>query len=113
MEENEEIKKDIDDVEEDHREEGESIDDDLKQEDKDPEDEAIDNEIAEDHREEGESLEDLKNALKNALYENSLLKEQLARTTKERDEAHNAFLRSGRDYEEKERNYASIVSDIR
>lgn len=114
MNEEEKVEKAFDDAEEDHREEGESIEDDLKQSDKDPEDKAIDNEIAEDHREEGESLEDLKNALKNALYENSMLKEQLTRTTKERDEANDAFLNSGKDYEkENKRDYASIVSDIR
>lgn len=114
MDDKEKIEKALDDVEEDHREEGESIKDDLSQPDKDPEDRAIDNEIAEDHREEGESLEDLKNALKNALYENSMLKERLTRTERERDEANNAFLKSSRESEEnKKRDYASIVSDIK
>lgn len=103
----EDIKKALDDVLEDHREEGESINDDLNQEDKDPKDRAIDNEIAEDHREEGESLEDLKAIILSQAKE-------IERLTRERDEAHNVFMNEGREYEEdEERSYKSMIKNIK
>lgn len=72
------------------------------------------NNETEEEREESESVDDIKNALKNALYENSMLKERLTRAEKERDEASNAFLRSSRETEtSKQRDYASIIGDIK
>lgn len=97
----EEIDKSLNDLEEDHREEGESIYDDLQNTD-DLEDKSIDNEIAEDHREEGESIEDLK-------YEIQGLKSEIERLTRERDEANSRFLRGSKEYEPYKRDYESIV----
>ena len=100
----EEIKKALNDVEEDHREEGESIADEPNN--------STTNDIAEDHREEGESIEDLKEALKTALYDKSVLQAELERVTKERDEAHNAFLNSSKEVKN-ERSYNSIIGDVK
>ena len=102
------VDKAIDDLEEDHREEGEAIYDDLKSGDS-----ASKNDIAEDHREEGESIEDLKEALKQALYENSMLKQDITKVTAERDEAHKIFLSSGKDPNPNKRTYNSIMEDIK
>lgn len=85
------IEKDINDIDEDHRELGESIEDAYKETD-DNGDKAV-NDIAEDHREEGESMEDLKKQIADLISEN-------ARLRKERDEAHNAFLSGGKDIKE-------------
>ena len=100
-----EIVKALNDVEEDHREEGESIA-------QEPDTQTT-NDIAEDHREEGESLEDLKEALKTALYDNSVLKAENERLTKERDDAHNAFLNSSKEVKKNERSYNSILGDMK
>lgn len=98
-----EIVKALNDVEEDHRE-GESIA-------QEPDTQTT-NDIAEDHRE-GESLEDLKEALKTALYDNSVLKAENERLTKERDDAHNAFLNSSKEVKKNERSYNSILGDMK
>ena len=100
-----EIMKALNDVEEDHREEGESIS-------KEPDTQNT-NDIAEDHREEGESIDDLREALKTALYDKSILQAELERVTKERDEAHNAFLNSSKEVNKNERSYNSILGDIK
>ena len=105
-EDEEEIKKALDDVEEDHREEGESIEDDLKSNDDNSKDESIDNEIAEDHREEGESIEDLKLIIEGLKTEN-------AKLLKERDEANSRFLRGSKEYEPYKRDYNTLKGDIR
>lgn len=110
MEDENEIKKAINDLEEDHREEGESIEDEYRE----GGDDHVTNDIAEDHREEGESIEDVKNALRDALYENSMLKQELARASSERDEAHRVFLGNSKESDtSSSRNYSSIVGDIR
>lgn len=104
MEEREEIEKELNDVQEDHREEGESIYDDLKAGGSE-EDKHLDNEIAEDHREEGESIDDLKVTIESLLARIKELEDQLA-------QAHNTFLGSGEDVKEEKRTYSSIVRDI-
>ena len=106
MENEEEIEKALNDVEEDHREEGESIDDDLKANEGDAKDESIDNEIAEDHREEGESIEDLKLIIEG-------LKAELEKTTKERDEANSKILRGSKEFEPYKRDYETLKGDIK
>lgn len=106
MPDEEEIEKAIDDVEEDHREEGESIEDDLKANEDDAKDESIDNEIAEDHREEGESIEDLK-------LEIAGLKSELEKALKERDEANSRFLRGSKEFEPYKRDYETLKGDIK
>lgn len=100
------VDKSLDDLEEDHREEGESINDDLKTNEHNAEDESIDKDIAEDHREEGESIEDLK-------FEIEGLKTEIARLTRERDEANSRFLRGSKEYEPYKRDYESIKGDIK
>lgn len=98
-----EIKKDLNDIEEDHRELGEEIEDEYK----DKGNEHDTNKIAEDHREEGESLEDLKKQIQDLIIENAKLR-------KERDQAHDAFLKNGQPFEEeKKRDYSSLVGDIK
>ena len=106
MTDEEEIEKALDDVEEDHREEGESIDDDLKANEDDAKDESIDNEIAEDHREEGESIDDLKLIIEG-------LKTELEKVTRERDEANSRFLRGSKEYEPFKRDYETLKGDIK
>ena len=100
------VDKSLDDLEEDHREEGESINDDLKANEDNAEDESIDNDIAEDHREEGESIEDLK-------FEIEGLKSEIARLTRERDEANSRFLRGSKEFEPYKRDYETIKGDIK
>ena len=106
MEEEKDIEKSIDDLEEDHREEGESIEDDLKASEGDAKDESIDNEIAEDHREEGESIEDLK-------LEIAGLKSELEKALRERDEANSRFLRGSKEFEPYKRDYETLKGDIK
>lgn len=101
----EELEKDFDDVKEDEREEVEEVE-------KSTDNEHVLNDVEEDNREEAESLDDLKEALKNALYENTVLKSQLDQVKKERDEAHAVFLNQGRKVEEEKRTYNSIKNDI-
>lgn len=85
MNEKDELKREIDDISEDHREEGESIYD-LDKSGGNNKKAADD--ISEDHREEGESIEDLKRTI--------------AQLTRERDEANQMFMASsakGQDYD--------------
>lgn len=104
-----ELIKDINDIAEDHREEGESIDDAFK----DGNNEKALDDVAEDHREEGESIENLKEQLKNALLDNSMLKSELEKVTKERDDAHRVFLGQSRESEVEKRDYNKLVGDLK
>ena len=101
----EEVQKDYDDVKEDEREEVEEVE-------KSTDNEHVVNDVEEDNREEAESLEDLREALKNALYENSVLKSENERLTKERDEAHAVFMNEGRKVEEEKRTFSNLKNDI-
>ena len=100
-----EVKKEYDDVKEDEREEVEEVE-------KSTDNEHVLNDVEEDNREEAESLEDLREALKNALYENSVLKSKLESVTKERDEAHVVFMNEGRNVEEEKRTFSNLKKDI-
>lgn len=100
-----EVQKDYDDVKEDEREEVEEVE-------KTTDNEHVVNNVEEDNREEAESLEDLREALKNALYENSVLKSENERLTKERDEAHAVFMNEGRKVEEEKRTFSNLKNDI-
>lgn len=88
----ENLKKILDDLAEDHREEGESLEDAYKRSKPDI-DKAL-NDIAEDHREEGEEIENLR--------------KQVEALTKERDEAVNNFMKS----QKKDDSEQSIYGDI-
>lgn len=96
------------DISEDEREEQESIDDIEKGDDT----KKTTDDVKEDIREENESIDDLKQALKDALYENSILKAELGKAKKERDDAHNAFLNGGKEIE-KQKTYSSMVGDLK
>ena len=97
---NEELeKKDVDDAEEDIRENEEETNDVSNDEVRD--------DLQEDNRETEETIEDLKKQIELLTIENAKLR-------KERDEAHDAFLSTGRDVEEeKEKTYESMKGDIK
>lgn len=105
MDEEEKIEEAIDDIEEDHREEGESLEDAYNEGNSDK---AL-NDVAEDHREEGESIEDLKQALKEALFENSMLKQKLKKNDIQKDKDRREFLQQERNNENSSRDYKSIL----
>lgn len=85
---------------------------DYEEVEKSTDNEHVVNDVEEDNREEAESLEDLREALKNALYENSVLKSENERLTKERDEAHAVFMNEGRKVEEEKRTFSNLKNDI-
>lgn len=83
-------KKDVDDIQEDIRE-----------------NEEVRNDLQEDNRETEETIEDLKKQIELLTIENAKLR-------KERDEAHDAFLSTGREYdEEEEKTFESMRKDIK
>ena len=59
------------------------------------------------------TIDELNKALQDALVENATLKQRLETVTRERDEAQEVFLSTGRQSEEKQRNYNDILGDIR
>lgn len=99
----------INDIDEDQREENESVED-LK----DQGDDKIADDIAEDEREEGESVEDLKRLLSDALIKNAKLEDENKRLQNDLNEAHRVFMQTPRESEEeKNKTYDSMRNDIR
>lgn len=97
-----EIKHELNDIAEDHREEGESIAD-LQSGDDSQE---VKNDIAEDHREEGESIE----ALKTRIGE---LEEMVNDLSTKLDETHKQWVNGqANEYKETKRDYESIKEDL-
>lgn len=109
----EDIEKIENDIDEDEREQSESIADAVNQNKNDPEKEKVADDIAEDAREEGESVADLKQALQQALYENAMLRQRAEKAEKNAEDAHNAFLKGGKEIEKDNRTYNSIVGDLK
>lgn len=98
----EEIRHDVNDIAEDHREEGESIAD-LQAGDDSQE---VKDDIAEDHREEGESIE----ALKSRIAE---LEQQVNDLRANLDQVHKQWVNGqSNDYKEQKRDYESIKEDL-
>ena len=97
-----EIKHELNDIAEDHREEGESIAD-LQSGDDSQE---VKNDIAEDHREEGESIE----ALKSRIGE---LEQMVNDLSTKLDETHKQWVNGqANEYKETKRDYDSIMEDL-
>ena len=97
-----EIKHELNDIAEDHREEGESIAD-LQSGDDSQE---VKNDIAEDHREEGESIE----ALKTRIGE---LEQMVNDLNAKLDETHKQWVNGqANEYKETKRDYESIKEDL-
>lgn len=97
-----EIKHEVNDIAEDHREEGESIDD-LQSGDDSQE---VKNDIAEDHREEGESID----ALKSRIGE---LEQMVNDLNTKLDETHKQWVNGqANEYKETKRDYDSIKEDL-
>ena len=98
----EELKHDVNDIAEDHREEGESIAD-LQAGDDSQE---VKDDIAEDHREEGESIE----ALKTRIGE---LEQMVNDLSAKLEEAHKQWVNGeANEYKETKRDYESIKEDL-
>ena len=98
----EDIKHEVNDIAEDHREEGESIDD-LQSGDDSQE---VKNDIAEDHREEGESIEALK-------FRVGELEQVVNDLTAKLEQAHKQWVNGqANDYKETKRDYESIKGDL-
>ena len=96
------IKHEVNDIAEDHREEGESIAD-LQAGDESQE---VKDDIAEDHREEGESIE----ALKSRIGE---LEQMVNDLNGKLDQAHKQWVNGqANDYKETKRDYESIKEDL-
>lgn len=97
---NEELeKKDVNDAEEDIRE--------NEEETHDVSNDEVRDDLQEDNRETEESIEDLKKQIEILTIENAKLR-------KERDEAHDAFLSTGKNVEEEEeKTYESMKGDIK
>lgn len=92
-------KKDVDDIQEDIRE--------NEEETHDVDNEEVRDDLQEDNRETEETIEDLKKQIELLTIENAKLR-------KERDEAHDAFLSTGREYdEEEEKTFESMRKDIK
>lgn len=104
-----EIKKDLNDIEEDKREADESLKDEFKGDDSNK----VKDDIGEDEREEGESLEDLKETLKTTLLEKAKLETRVKELETQLAEAHSLFMGEGRVSQEKQRTYQSIKEDIK
>lgn len=106
----EEIKKDIDDIEEDKRESNESLKDEF-----DDSGSEIKNEddMAEDEREEGETLEDLKKALSDALYQSAMKDKKIEELEKELNDAHAVFMGTGRESIEEKKDYDSKIKEYK
>ena len=97
-----EINQELNDIAEDHREEGESIAD-LQSGDDSQE---VKNDIAEDHREEGESIE----ALKSRIGE---LEQMVNDLSTKLDETHKQWVNGqANEYKETKRDYESIKEDL-
>ena len=97
-----EIKHELNDIAEDHREEGESIAD-LQSGDNSQE---VKNDIAEDHREEGESIE----ALKSRIGE---LEQVVSDLSSKLGETHKQWVNGqSNEYKETKRDYESIKEDL-
>lgn len=98
----EEIRHDVNDIAEDHREEGESIAD-LQAGDDSQE---VKDDIAEDHREEGESIE----ALKTRIGE---LEQMVNDLSAKLEQAHKQWVNGqANEYKETKRDYESIKEDL-
>ena len=98
----EEIRHDVNDIAEDHREEGESIAD-LQAGDDSQE---VKDDIAEDHREEGESIE----ALRSRIAELEQLVNDLRSNL---DQVHKQWVNGqANDFKEQKRDYESIKEDL-
>ena len=96
------IKHEVNDIAEDHREEGESIAD-LQSGDDSQE---VKDDIAEDHREEGESIEALKSRI-------SELEQVVNDLNTKLDETHKQWVNGqANDYKETKRDYESIKEDL-
>ena len=96
------IKHELNDIAEDHREEGESIADLRSGNDS----QEVKNDIAEDHREEGESIE----ALKSRIGE---LEQMVSDLNGKLDETHKQWVNGqANDYKETKRDYESIKEDL-
>lgn len=97
-----EIRHDVNDIAEDHREEGESIAD-LQAGDDSQE---VKDDIAEDHREEGESIE----ALKTRIGE---LEQMVNDLSGKLEQAHKQWVNGqANEYKETKRDYESIKEDL-
>lgn len=97
-----EIRHDVNDIAEDHREEGESIAD-LQAGDDSQE---VKDDIAEDHREEGESIE----ALKTRIGE---LEQMVNDLSAKLEQAHKQWVNGqANEYKETKRDYESIKEDL-
>lgn len=95
---NEELeKKDVNDAEEDIRE--------NEEETHDVSNDEVRDDLQEDNRETEETIEDLKKQIELLTIENAKLR-------KERDEAHDAFLSTGKNVEDEEKTYESMKGDI-
>lgn len=96
------IKHEVNDIAEDHREEGESIADLQSGNDS----QEVKDDIAEDHREEGESIE----ALKSRIGE---LEQMVTDLNGKLDEAHKQWVNGqANEYKETKRDYESIKEDL-
>ena len=97
-----EIKHELNDISEDHREEGESIADLQAGNDS----QEVKNDIAEDHREEGESIEALKSRI-------SELEQMVNDLNGKLEEAHKQWVNGqANEYKETKRDYESIKEDL-
>lgn len=104
-----EIQKDINDIEEDKREADESLKDEFENKGSEVKNE---DDMAEDEREEGETLEDLKKALSEALYQSAMKDSKIAQLEADLEHAHKVFNQSGYESEEKKDTYQSKIKEI-